>query len=113
VDARVADAVREPVERLREDEAGLDRAVADARRLAAARVDEARREAEALVVEARRQAGLGAERLRDEVRAALDVLEATARTERAREVAEIARRAAAHRARALELAVRRAMGEEP
>lgn len=111
MDARVKDAVREPVERLRQDEAGLERAVEEARRQAAARVEEARREAEALVAEARREAGQAAERLRDEAGAALHALEAEGRAALDREVAEIARRAAAHRARALALAVRRALGE--
>ncbi len=113
MDARVKDVVREPVERLREDEAGLERAVAEARREAAARVEAARREAEALVAEARVEAGRAAERLREEAGAALERLEMSARTELDRELSEIARRAAANRARALALVVRRVLGEGP
>ncbi len=113
MDARVKDVVREPVERLREDEAGLERAVVEARRQAGARVEAARREAEALVAQARVEAGRAAERLRDEAGTALDELEAAARTELERELSEIAQRAAANRARALALVVRRVLGEGP
>lgn len=113
MDARLADAVRGPVERLREDEAGLERSVNEARRQAAAVVEGARREAEAIAAEARRSAEREAARLRDAGAVALDELEAEGRVAIEREVAEIARRAAAHRAEALAWVVQRTLGEGP
>ncbi len=111
--ARVADALREPVERLRQDEAALERSVDEARRQAAAVVEAARREAEAIAATARREAEREATRLRDAAAAALDAAEAEGRAALEREVAEVARRSAAHRAGALAWIVRRTLGEDP
>ncbi len=113
MDARLEDAVRGPVERLRDDEAGLERSVDEARRRAAAVVEAARREAEAIASEARREAEREATRLRDGTAAELDALEADARAEIDREVAALARRAAARRGEALAWVVRRVLGEGP
>ena len=88
-DARVADALREPVERLRQDEAALERSVDEARRQAAAVVEAARREAEAIAATARREAEREATRLRDAAAAALDAAEAEGRAAMEREVAEV------------------------
>lgn len=113
MDARLDDAVRGPVERLRDDEAGLERSVDDARRQAASVVEAARREAEAIASEARREAEREATWLRDETAAQVDALEADGRAAIDREVAELAQRAAAHRDEALAWVVRRVLGEDP
>lgn len=113
MDARVAGAVRGAVDRLREDEAALERSVEESRRQAADVIEAARREAGVMAAEARREAERAAERLRAESGAALDVFQAEAAAAVRREAGEIAGRAAAHRAEALALAVRRTLGEDP
>lgn len=98
------------LDRLREDEAALERGVVEARRGAAELVEAARREAEAVAAETRREAEREAERLRREAAETLDRLQEEGRAAVEAEVAEVARSAASNRERAVDRLVELATG---
>lgn len=104
---------RGTVDRLREDEASLERGIADVRRAAAEIVEGARREAEAITGETRREAERAAERLRRDAADALERLQAEGRVAAEAEVAEVARGAARNRERAVERLVALVTGGAP
>jgi F-type H+-transporting ATPase subunit delta len=92
---------RATLERLQGDEAALERAIAAARGEAAAMLEQARREAERLVAETRHEAEREAEGLRARAAEELDAARLRARGELEACSAELARRAAANRERAV------------
>ncbi|WP_242346840.1 hypothetical protein [Anaeromyxobacter terrae] len=104
---------RETLERLRADEAALERELASARAEAAAAIEGARREAERIAANGRREV----ERLRDAIRAeeaaALTEEAARARAAVAEEVSTLAVRAEANRARALDRVLAVVLGRQP
>jgi F0F1-type ATP synthase membrane subunit b/b' len=100
-------------ERLQQDEAGLDRAIGEARREAATVIEAARRDAECIVVTARMEAEREAERIRASAGEGEDRERARAAVALAAELEDLARRASRNRERALERAVTTALAEEP
>lgn len=104
---------RETLERLRGDEATLEREIVAARAAAAARLERARREAEAIAAETRREAERRVGRLRAEVDEELDRALAGSRTALLAEVEELGRRAARNREAAVTRALDVVVGGRP
>jgi F0F1-type ATP synthase membrane subunit b/b' len=100
------------LERLQQDEAALEREIADARRDAAAAIGAARREAEVVVSKARREAEGEAARLRLAATQEVDRALAEERAALDAELAHLAERSRANRSRAVDRAVALALGEE-
>jgi F0F1-type ATP synthase membrane subunit b/b' len=104
---------RETLERLRDDEAALEREIAAARAEAAATVEAARREAEAIVAAARRSAASEREALRAQAAAEAEAARATADEEVRAVIDALAGRARTNRERALARALEVVLGRAP
>ncbi len=104
---------RETLERLRGDEAALEREVSAARAEAAARIERARREAESIAAETRREAERRAGRLRAETDEELDRALAGSRAAVLAEVEELRRRAARNQEAAVTRALDVVVGRVP
>lgn len=104
---------RETLERLRGDEAALERELAAARAQAASIVEDARREAERIVSAARRDVERQRDALRAEEAAELAAEGARAREAVAEELGALATRAARGRERALERVLAVVLGRRP
>jgi vacuolar-type H+-ATPase subunit H len=96
---------RETLERLHGDEAALEREIAAARSEAAAVVAAARREADAIVSAARREAEAERAALRARADAEAEAARAAGEEQTRAALAELGRRAAANRERAVERAL--------
>lgn len=109
---KASDAIRErdAVDELRLDEARLERQIAAAREEASGAVAAARREAEAIAAHARLEEARELERLRSAAGEALDRAREAAARAVAGEVAELGRRAAANRDRAMARALEVVLG---
>jgi F0F1-type ATP synthase membrane subunit b/b' len=106
----IAGAERETLERLRGDEADLEQLVSAARDGAATIVESARREAEGIAARTRVEAERDVERLRAGVAEEIDGALVAAREATASRAAELRRRAAANRERAVARAIAAALG---